>query len=93
MRRPVYVAGVLNRLSEAKHVERQVRGRRLSSAGPVRYQSTGSANRPVRPVASWQIPGACELLREYNVQQLEVGAMAHFSLSSVSECISSLSCR
>jgi len=32
----------------------------------------------VRLAGNWQIPGACELLHDYNIQQLEVGHSSRF---------------
>jgi len=66
--------GVLGQLSREKHIERQVRGRRLSSPCSVVYRSTGNPDQPVQLTENWQIPGFCELLRKSNVQQLEVSS-------------------
>jgi len=63
---------VISRLSTERHVERQIRGRRLSSPRPAVYRPTGCTDNPVQLIGDWQIPGGCELLRKYNVQQLEV---------------------
>jgi len=64
--------GMLGRLSQEKHFERQLRGRRQSSLGPVVNQPVTDPGQPRQPSADWRIPGVCELLRQHNVQLLEV---------------------
>ena len=67
--------GVLGRLSQQKHVERHVRGRR-SLSGAVCRPSTAAdpRRRPVAVTDDWPAAAArfCQLLRNENIQQLEV---------------------
>ena len=71
--------GVLGRLSQEKHFERQLRGRRQSSLGPVVNQPVTDPGQPRQPSADWRIPGVCELLRQHNVHLLEVIILSFFA--------------
>jgi len=66
-------AGVLGRLSQQKHVERHVRGRR-GVCRPRPSTAADHGRRPVPVTDDWPaaVSRLCQLLRNENIQQLEV---------------------
>jgi len=67
-------SGVLGRLSQQKHVERQVRGRRMTSPAARPYQHSAADRDCAVHVTADAAGGFCEFLRSHNIQQLEVTA-------------------
>lgn len=69
------IVGMIGRLSGEKHVERHIRGRRLSSLRPVVYRSTTNCDQPVQLTGDWRVPDYCECLHRHNVYELEVSSI------------------
>jgi len=73
------ITGVMSCLSREKHVERHIRGRRLTSLSPVAYRPTNDSNHPVQLIGDWRIPDLCELTHQCNVHELEVSTLTVLS--------------